>query len=209
GFVLGILGAIVLRFLFIFTGAALIQRFEWILYIFGAYLVYVGVKMFLERNKKEAIEAKDHFMVKFLGKRMNITPDYEGNKFVVRRNGKLFVTPLLIVLIFIEFSDVIFALDSIPAIFSVTQDPYVVFFSNIFAILGLRSLFFFLIKIIDKFYYLKAGISILLAFIGIKLLMHEYLHVIGFKTTYSLYFILTILSLSIIFSLIRSKLISR
>lgn len=201
----GIMGAIVLRFLFIFTGAALIQRFEWVLYIFGAYLVYVGIKMFIDRNKKDTIEPKDHFLVAFLSKRVNVTPDYEGNKFFVRRDGKLFITPLLIVVIFIEFSDVIFALDSIPAIFSVTRDPYLVFFSNIFAILGLRSLFFFLIKVIDKFYYLKAGISFLLAFIGVKLLFHNYLEHWGFKSVYSLYVILSILFLSIFLSLLMPK----
>lgn len=201
----GILGAIVLRFLFIFTGAALIQKFEWILYIFGAYLVYVGIKMFIERNKDVTIEPKDHFLVAFLSKRMNVLPDYVGNKFFLRRDGKLYITPLLIVVLFIEFSDVIFALDSIPAIFSVTRDPYIVFFSNIFAILGLRSLFFFLIKVIDKFYYLKAGISFLLAFIGIKLLLHDYLEHLGFKSVYSLYVILSILFISIFLSLLKPK----
>ncbi len=171
----GILGAIVLRFIFIFAGAALISRFEWILLIFGVFLLYSGVKMFLNRNKKEEVNAMNHPVVRFLNKHFHLSA-------------------LVLTVIFIEFCDIIFAFDSIPAVFSVTLDPYVVFFSNIFAILGLRALFFLLAAVTDKFRYLKVGVSVLLAFIGAKMLIHEYVE-IGAVT--SLVFILLVLAVSI------------
>lgn len=171
----GILGAIVLRFIFIFAGAALISRFEWILLIFGAFLLYSGGKMFLNRNKKEEMNAMDHPVVKFLNKHFHLSP-------------------LVLTVIFIEFCDLIFAFDSIPAVFSVTLDPYVVFFSNIFAILGLRALFFLLAAIADKFRYLKVGVSFLLVFIGAKMLIHEYVEI---GPVESLVFILLVLAISI------------
>jgi tellurite resistance protein TerC len=202
----GILGAIILRFIFIFVGSALIQRFEWILYIFGAFLLYTGVKMFLERNKEEAIEIHEHWLVKYLGRHFRITPQFEGGKFFVRRERKNWITPLFVVLILIEFTDLIFALDSIPAIFSITRDPYIVFFSNIFAIIGLRSLFFFLVKLVQYFRFLKVGIAFLLAFIGVKLMAAKFLHAIHYQSVYSLYIILGVLFLSILFSvLIKEK----
>ncbi len=171
----GILGAIVLRFIFIFAGAALISRFEWILSIFGAFLLYSGGKMYLNRNKKEEINAMSHPVVKFLNKHFHLSP-------------------LVLTVIFIEFCDLIFAFDSIPAVFSVTLDPYVVFFSNIFAILGLRALFFLLAAIADKFRYLKVGVSFLLVFIGAKMLIHEYVEIGAVE---SLMFILLVLAISI------------
>lgn len=171
----GILGAIVLRFIFIFAGAALISRFEWILLIFGAFLLYSGGKMFLNRNKKEEMNAMDHPVVRFLNKHFHLSP-------------------LVLTVIFIEFCDLIFAFDSIPAVFSVTLDPYVVFFSNIFAILGLRALFFLLAAIADKFRYLKVGVSFLLVFIGAKMLIHEYVEIGAVE---SLVFILLVLAISI------------
>jgi tellurite resistance protein TerC len=198
----GILGAILLRFLFIFLGSVLIQKFEWIMLLFGAFLLYSGIKMFLERKKEDKIEVKDHWLVKFLSKHFRVHPEFIEHHFWKKINGKLFVTPLLIVLILIEFTDLIFAFDSIPAIFSITQDPYIVFFSNIFAILGLRSLFFLLIKIVDYFHFLKIGISFLLAFVGFKLLFHTYLLKIGFSNLISLYIILSTLLISIIASIL-------
>ena len=198
----GILGAILLRFLFIFIGSALIERFEWILLIFGAFLIYSGVKMFLDRHKKESIEVKDHWLVKFLSKHFKIYPDFIKHHFWKKVDGIFYITPLFIVLIMIEFTDLIFAMDSIPAIFSITRDPYIVFFSNIFAIIGLRSLFFLLIKVVDLFHYLKVGISILLAFVGLKLLFHSYLEKVGFENIYSLYFILATLVISILASIV-------
>lgn len=198
----GILGAIVLRFLFIFIGSALIIKFAWILYVFGAFLVYAGIKMFLERNQEEKLEVHEHWLVKYLSKHFNVYPTFINHHFWKKMDGKMFITPLFIVLIMIEFTDLIFALDSIPAIFSITRDPYIVFFSNIFAIIGLRSLFFLLIKIVDYFHYLKVGISFLLSFVGAKLLLHHYLDAIGFKNVYSLYIILATLVISILASII-------
>jgi tellurite resistance protein TerC len=198
----GILGAIVLRFIFIFAGAALIQKFEWILYVFGAFLVYTGVNIFINRNKEETIEPQNHWLVKFLSRKFPLFPRYVRHRFFVTRNHKLFMTPLFVVLILIEFTDIVFALDSIPAIFAVTRDPYIVFFSNIFAIIGLRSLFFLLMRVVDLFHYLKIGISFLLVFVGFKLLAHGWLEHIGFKSVYSLYVILGTLVLCVILSLI-------
>jgi len=201
----GILGAILMRFIFIFAGSALITRFEWLLYIFGTYLLYAGIKMYLERNKESQIDPQDHPVVKFLSKRFRIHPAYTEGRFFLRKNSQLFITPLLIVVIMIEFSDLVFALDSIPAIFGITRDPYIVFFSNVFAILGLRSLFFLLIKVVDRFYLLKVGVSILLFFVGIKLIAHEWLAHIGYKPVISLYVIAGTLVLSILFSVLFPK----
>jgi tellurite resistance protein TerC len=201
----GIIGAVVMRFLFIFTGAAIINLFDGVLLFFGAFLIYSGIKMFIERNKDEKVEPKNHPVVKFLSRHFKIYPHYVDVKFFIRKENILYFTPLFIVVIFIEFSDLIFAFDSIPAVFSVTRDPFIVFFSNIFAVLGLRSLFFLLIKVIDKFHYLKAGVSFLLVFVGIKLLFHTYLERIGFRSEYSLFVILGILSLSVIVSLLIKK----
>lgn len=201
----GILGAIVMRFIFIFAGSALITRFEWLLYLFGAYLLYAGVKMYLDRNKDSHIQPQDHPLVKFLSKRFRIHPSYTSGRFFIRKDKKLFLTPLLIVVVMIEFSDLIFALDSIPAIFGITRDPYIVFFSNVFAILGLRSLFFLLIKVVERFYLLKLGVSFLLLFVGIKLILHEWLAHMGYKPVISLYVIVATLGLSILFSLLFPK----
>jgi len=198
----GILGAIVLRFIFIFVGSALIHKFSWLLLVFGAFLIYSGIHMFLTRNREEKVLVRDHWLVRFLSKHINIYPDYIGKHFWKRIDGRLFFTPLFVVLIMVEFTDVIFAMDSIPAIFSITTDPYIVFFSNIFAIIGLRSLFFLLSKMVSLFHYLKAGISFLLSFVGLKLLFHTWLDSIGYKTTYSLYIIAGTLLVSILASVV-------
>ena len=197
----GILGAIIMRFLFIFLSAALIQRFSWILWIFGGILIVSGIKMFLDRNKKEVKSMRKHPVVRFASKIMPATRSFYDGKFFVRIRGKRFITPLFLVLLIIEFSDVIFAVDSIPAIFSVTLDPYIVFFSNIFAILGLRSLFFVLNNIMDKFTYLTTGLSVLLVFIGVKMLLHGIFH-IEIGTSASLLIIVCILAVSIAASLL-------
>lgn len=198
----GVLGAIVMRFIFIFAGSVLISRFEWMLYLFGAYLLYAGARMYITRNREAHLEPKEHPLVKFLSKRFRVFPEYVDNRFFIKKDSKYFITPLFIVVIMIELTDLIFALDSIPAIFGITRDPYIVFFSNVFAILGLRSLFFLLIKVVDRFYLLKVGVSILLVFIGIKLIGHEWLTHIGYKPAYSLYFIAGILVLSILLSVL-------
>lgn len=195
----GVLGAIILRFIFIFAGVALIQKFAWILYVFGAFLVFQGVKILVRKDEDEK-DPHDSFIVKFLSKYLNISKDYHGDKFFYRYAKKLYFTPLMVVVVLVEFTDVIFALDSIPAVFSVSIDPYVVFFSNIFAIIGLRSLFFLLANMVDKFRFLNIGVSILLIFVGVKLLAHSWLDEIGYKSSYSLYFIAITITLSIIFS---------
>ncbi len=200
----GILGAVILRFIFIFAGAALIQQFHWILYLFGAFLVFQGIRI-LFNKKEETVDVENHPVVRFLRKHFSIYPRYVRDHFWVHKGGKRFITPLLIVVTVIEFSDLVFAMDSIPAVFSVTRDPFVVFFSNIFAIIGLRSLFFLLSNIITKFRFLKAGVSLLLVFVGVKLLIGDYLDDIGFQTQYSLYVILGILSLSVLLSILFPK----
>lgn len=195
----GILGAIVLRFIFIFLGAAIISRFDWILLVFGALLVYSGIKMYVNRNKKEEINVEKHPLVKFLTKTGRMYPKFMGDKFFVREAGKWLLTPLFVTVLVIEFSDLIFAFDSIPAVFSVSLDPYVVFFSNIFAILGLRAMFFLLAAIADKFRYLKTGVCVLLVFIGVKMLIHKYFEI---DAIVSLLFIIAVLIISIGASLI-------
>ena len=201
----GILGALIMRFLFIFIGATLITKFGWILYLFGAFLIYSGIMMFVKRDEDEEIDTKNHKVVKLAAKFFPVYPQFVGHNFFHLENGKKYITPLFLVLLIIEFTDVIFAVDSIPAIFAVTKDPYVVFFSNIFAILGLRSMFFLLVNIIHKFHYLKTGLAFLLVFIGIKMLAHDYLKEIGFTTAHSLYIIIGILAISVIASLVFPK----
>lgn len=201
----GIIGALVMRFIFIFLSAALIQRFDWILYIFGLFLVYTGIKMFLERNKTDKVDPANHPIVKLTSKYLPVHPTFFRQHFWFRNkhdSNRLYVTPLFIVLLVIEFSDVIFAVDSVPAIFSVTRDPMIVFFSNIFAIMGLRSLFFVVAHVINMFRFLKHGLSVLLSFIGFKMLLHVQLHEWGFTNLHSLYVILGILGVSILASLI-------
>lgn len=196
----GILGAIILRFTFIFVAGALIQHFHWILFVFGAVLIYTGVKMFVNRNKKETIDVAHHPVVEFLSKRNMSTSEFHGHDFFVKQGNRWVLTPLFVVLLIIEFSDIIFAFDSIPAIFSITQDQYIVFFSNIFAILGLRSLFFMLESVMDKFAYLKIGLSVLLSFIGVKMLLP--LVGVHINTFVSMIVIIGILALSVVLSLL-------
>jgi tellurite resistance protein TerC len=205
----GILGAIIMRFIFIFAGAALINQFSWILYVFGAFLVFTGVKMFFSKADDDKIDTEKHPVVRFASRFFSIHPKYEGNNFFYRINGKRLITPLFLVLLIVEFTDLIFAVDSIPAIFAVTKDAYIVFFSNIFAIMGLRSMFFLLVNIIHKFHYLKTGLAFLLTFIGVKMLAHHYLKLWGFTTEHSLLIILFILTSSIVASLIFPKKLKR
>jgi len=194
----GIIGAVVMRFLFIFISAELIRHFAWILYFFGVLLVYTGVKMYMNRNKKKKIDTGKHLVIRYLAKYFAIDKEYNGPRFFIRKEGKLYLTGLFVVLMVIEFSDVIFAVDSVPAIFSITKDPFIVYFSNIFAIIGLRSLFFLLMNIIEKFRYLKIGLAVLLVFIGLKMLIHDYFPI---TTIQSLIVILSILVISILTSM--------
>ena len=201
----GIVGAVIMRFIFIFLGSTLINEFGWILYIFGAFLIYTGAMMFISREDDEKIDTENHKVVRFTSKYFSVYPEYVGNKFFIKINGKRMVTPLFVVLLIVEFTDLIFAVDSIPAIFAVTKDPYIVFFSNIFAILGLRSMFFLLVNVIHKFHYLKTGLAFLLVFIGIKMLAHHWLTLWGFTTMHSLFIILGILTASVVASLVFPK----
>jgi tellurite resistance protein TerC len=200
----GILGAIIMRFLFIFSLSAIIYKFAWVMYIFGLFLVFTAVKMLMDfiKKKKEKIDVEHHIMVRITKKFFPVHARFEGDKFWIRQNRKYYVTPLFIALMVIEFSDLIFAVDSVPAIFAVTQDPYIVFFSNIFAIMGLRSLFFLVSHFFSKFFYLKVGLAALLAFIGLKMLTHDFLDI---NTDRSLIVISVILALSIGASLIHNK----
>lgn len=199
----GILGAIVLRFLFIFALGAIVSRISWILAIFGAILIYSGIKMFRDKGD-EKIDTSNHPVVKFASKHFRVSREMHGHDFFTKIDGRNVITPLFLVLLVIEFSDVIFAVDSIPAVFSVTTDPYIVFFSNIFAIMGLRSLFFLLSNVTDKFWLLKYGLGVLLCFIGFKMIGHEFFH-LSISTVASLFVILGILLTSVVASLIFPK----
>lgn len=166
----GILGALVMRATLILTGAAIIDAFHWVIYIFGAFLIFTGIKMLLTINQEPDMEGNR--LVRLIRRHFRVTEGYEGNKFFVRRNGLLFLTPLMVVLILVEVSDVVFALDSIPAIFAITTDPFIVYTSNVFAILGLRALYFALVGIIHRFHYLKYGLSLVLMVVGAKMLIN-------------------------------------
>lgn len=167
----GVLGALIMRAIFIAVGAVLIAKFHWIIYLFGAFLVFTGYKMF----KKSAADMhpEDNPLVRWFVRSGKVTKEYHGNKFFVKVNGKNLATPLFLCLLSIEFTDLIFAVDSIPAIFAITQDPFIVYTSNVFAILGLRSLYFALEGIITRFPYLRYGLAIILIFIGIKMLLSD------------------------------------
>jgi tellurite resistance protein TerC len=165
----GVLCAIVMRVVLVAVGASLVHQFHWILYIFGAFLLFTGVQMFRHRN--EETDLSENKLLKWLRKRLPLTEGYEGEKFFVRRNGALMVTPLFLALVMVEFTDLVFAVDSIPAIFAVTTDPFIVITSNIFAILGLRSLYFLIADLMDRFTYLKVGLSAILVFVGAKMLL--------------------------------------
>ncbi|EBV1216881.1 TerC family protein [Salmonella enterica] len=173
--VYGVLGAIVLRTMMIFAGTWLITQFEWLLYVFGAFLLFTGVKMALAKEDESGIGEKP--MVRWLRGHLRMTDTIENEHFFVRKNGLLYATPLLLVLIMVEFSDVIFAVDSIPAIFAVTTDPFIVLTSNLFAILGLRAMYFLLSGVAERFSMLKYGLAVILVFIGIKMLIVDFYHI--------------------------------
>ena len=173
--VYGVLGAIVLRTIMIFAGSWLITQFEWLLYVFGAFLLFTGIKMALAKEDETGIGEKP--LVKWIRGHLRMTDKIESEHFFVRQNGLLFATPLLLVLILVELSDVIFAVDSIPAIFAVTTDPFIVLTSNLFAILGLRAMYFLLAGAAERFSMLKYGLSVILVFIGIKMLIVDFYHI--------------------------------
>ncbi len=168
----GILGALVLRAIFIATGTALLANFHWMIYIFGGFLVFTGIKLLFAGEEK--IEPEKNPAVRLVRRFIKVTPDYEGQRFFIRKDGRLWATPLLLVLVVVETTDVIFAVDSIPAIFGITLDPFIVYTSNVFAILGLRALFFLLAGVMEMFRYLKVGLSFVLCFVGAKMMLADF-----------------------------------
>jgi tellurite resistance protein TerC len=196
----GILGALVMRGTLIIVGAALLKEFHWIIYIFGGFLIFTGIRMAIHRN--EEMHPEQNPVVKLLRRIMPVTENYEGDQFFVRRLGKLMATPLFLVLLIVESTDLIFAVDSIPAIFAVTDDPFIVYTSNVCAILGLRSLYFLLAGVIEKFHYLKLGLSVVLVFVGIKMVITDLYKI---PVGLSLGVIASILIISVVASLWRAQ----
>ncbi|MFM6842048.1 MAG: TerC family protein [Candidatus Planktophila sp.] len=166
---LGVVGALVMRGVLILMGAALIKEASWTLYIFGAFLIYTGAKMYFGRD--EHFDLNDSKFYRLLKRKLRLTPDFHEQKFIVRINGLRYFTPLFLVLVMVEFMDLVFAVDSIPAIFAVTEEPFLVFASNALAILGLRSMYFLIANLMDKFVYLKEGLSVILVWVGIKMIV--------------------------------------
>jgi tellurite resistance protein TerC len=171
----GILGALVMRALFVGLGAALLAKFHWVLYLFGGFLLLTGIKMLLLRNA--AFDPRDNPVFKLFRRFVPSVDTYHGPNFTIVKEGRRFATPLLLVLVAVELTDVVFAVDSVPAIFAVTKDPFIVFTSNIFAMLGLRSLYFLLAGVVDRFHHLKVGLSLVLVFVGLKMLVVDFLKV--------------------------------
>jgi tellurite resistance protein TerC len=197
----GIIGALLMRAGMIAVGAVLVTKFAWILYFFGAFLILTGIKMMVK--KEEEIHPERNPVVRWFKRFIPVTADYRGDRFWVRENGILHATPLFVVLILVELTDVIFAVDSIPAIFAVTRDPFIVYTSNVFAILGLRSLYFALSGVMDKFHYLKLGLGLVLTFVGVKMILGHTPYKID--TLVALCVILGILTTSIVASIMRPR----
>ena len=204
----GILGALLMRGVMIFAGAALIKQFHWIIWIFGAFLIFTGIKM--ATSGHEELEPEKNPVVRLFRRFMPVSDSYDGQKFFTKKNGVLMATPLFLVLIIVETTDLIFAVDSIPAIFAVTQDAFIIFTSNVFAILGLRALYFVLGGVIDKFHYLKLGLSVVLAFVGIKMLLPDASQLLlGYSykipTAISLGVVASVIAIAVIASLVRAN----
>ena len=194
----GIIGALIFRAIFIAAGSWLMQ-FQWIIYLFGAFLIITGIKMMFAPDKE--VDPEKNFLIRLFKRFIPVTPTLQGQKFFVRNGGKLFATPLFIALLFLELTDIIFAVDSVPAIFALTKEPMIVFTSNIFAILGLRAMYFMLAGAIDKFYLLKYGLAIVLVFVGLKMVWLNDAFGGKFPIMWSLLFILGTILLSVIVSL--------
>lgn len=197
---LGVLGALIFRGIFIAAGAALISNFGWILYVFAAFLIFTGIRMLAKRD--EHADPTQSRFYRFISGRIRVTPKFYGQKFIVRKGGLLFATPLLITLILVEFTDIIFAVDSIPAIFAVTEEPFLVFTANAFAILGLRAMYFLLADLVHRFVYLQVGLAAVLIFVGVKMALHDVYKV---PTLLSLGVIVTILGIAIVASLLKTR----
>ncbi|NQU05277.1 MAG: TerC/Alx family metal homeostasis membrane protein [Calditrichaeota bacterium] len=198
----GIIGAMILRMIFIFLGVTLVGLFEPILYVFGLILIYSAYKMALSKSEEEEKDVKQNKLVKLVRRKFPVTEDFVGDKFFIRREGAIIATPMLLVLVAIESSDVMFAVDSIPAAFAITREPMIIYSANVFAILGLRSLYFLLAHADKMFVYLKYGVAIILGFVGFKMLTAHYIH---FNEYVSLSIILGLLAGSVIISLLKSR----
>ena len=196
----GVLGAIMLRAIMILAGAWLVREFSWVLYMFGAFLIVTGIRMLVMAEKTPDME--NNPVLKFARRHLRISDEHHGEKFTVLKNGVLYFTPLFLVLILIELSDLVFALDSIPAIFAITTDPFIVFTSNIFAIMGLRALYFLLADVADRFHLLKYGLAMVLSFIGAKMLVAPWYHV---PVAASLAIVAVLISASVVASLIATR----
>ena len=203
----GILGALVMRATMILIGAAVIQAFHWVLYLFGAFLVFTGVKMLITINAEPDLQ--NNRVVLFLRRRFRITEEFVGNRFFIRRQGILAATPLFLTLVVIESSDVIFAVDSIPAVLAVTRDPFIVYTSNVFAILGLRALYFALVGIIHRFHYLKYGLSLVLMVVGGKMLLNTWFAAKVVPTEVALLITAALIGGSMFYSMIKTRELSK
>ncbi len=193
----GIIGALIFRAIFIAAGIKLLEHFHWLIYVFGAFLIFTGVKLAMEKNKE--IHPERNFVLRLFRRIMPVTKQYEEGKFFVRKDGRIWATPLFVVLLVIETTDVIFAVDSIPAILAITKDPFIVYTSNVFAILGLRALYFALAGIMRLFHHLHYGLAAILGFVGIKMILSD---IFKIPIVVSLGFILSALVLSIIASFV-------
>jgi tellurite resistance protein TerC len=196
----GILGALVMRGVMIWLGVTLVERFHFVLYIFGAFLVLTGLRMLFDRDAK--LDFEKNFFMRFCRKMLPITREFHGRRFVVSIDGRLMFTPLLLVLILIDVMDLIFAVDSIPAVFAITTDQFIVYTSNICAILGLRSLYFLLARIVDRFIYLKTGLAIILGFVGTKMILAKQVYI---PNWISLVVIIVILAITITVSMLATR----
>lgn len=196
----GIIGALVMRAIFIVVGAALLAKFHWLIYVFGAFLVYTGIKLF--KPSDEEVDPSKNLALRLFRKLVPVSDHLDGGKFFTLVNGKRMATPLMVVLVVIEATDLVFAVDSIPAIFAVTQDPFIVYSSNVFAILGLRSLYFLLANAMTKFEYLNIGLAVVLIFVGTKMLVMGFFKI---PVVLSLVVVAGVLTLSVVASLIKAK----
>lgn len=199
----GVLGALVMRAALILAGAAVIEHFHWIIYVFGAFLIFTGAKMLVTVGREPDIE--NNRVNRFMRRHFRVTETFEGDRFTVRRNGVRFITPLFIVLVLVELTDLVFALDSIPAIFAITTDPFIVYTANVFAILGLRALYFALAGIITRFHYLKYGLSLVLVVVGIKMILNAWFGTKVIPTELALLITAVLIGGSMLVSLLKTR----
>lgn len=197
----GIIGALVLRGGFIIAGVKLFSMFEWMVYVFGGILLFTGLKMLFSKEDDDP-KLDRNFFVRLCRKLMPVTEEYHGKNFFVRSKGKWMATPLFIVLVVVDFTDLVFAVDSIPAVLSISSDPFIVYTSNVFAILGLRALFFALSGMMDLFRYLKYGLSIILSFVGVKMVLSHYVHI---PVEWALFVVVMVLAMSVALSLVHKQ----